>query len=414
MNLNRINPTILADTLNGHSGYVSTALIAEIESKPRHRELYWYLQSLPREELNAVASRCSYRNDNMHQMLDYLGGAGSWTKEGGIDAEQVAPIVFKHMENQSKALRATLADTKVSRTIFKEMDLALQHKVPIPIIGDSRFGKTKAVSVWSAMRPGLSRLITVPPSNREFDFFAAHADALGIEYNDRTPYPRLKRQVEYVIQQSRLFLIYDEAHFLVPINYLKDTPPKRINWVRCEVIDKGIGCAFFATPQSMSQTLERYAATTKYNFEQWLGRLAPPLVLADCCDRSELMAVAKVHFPDFDEDLLELICARAMQSEGYLKSVEFTARYATALAQDRHHKTPTDRDVDDAIGRMMPGKQQTPVAPATPLQKRCTKPSAPAAPDDGRRVEPENFPSRAIGQVADLGRAGTRLDLVPA
>jgi len=46
-----------------------------------------------------------------------------------------------------------------------------------------------------------------------------------------------------------------------------------------------------------------------------------------------------------------------MQSEGYLKSMEFTARYASALAQDRQHKTPTLQDVEESIKRMMPEKK---------------------------------------------------------
>ena len=77
-----------------------------------------------------------------------------------------------------------MADPKVSRVRPKELDLAIQHRVPVPIMGDARCGKTKVVSVWTAMRPSCARVVTVPPSNRDFDFYVAHADGFGNEYGD--------------------------------------------------------------------------------------------------------------------------------------------------------------------------------------------------------------------------------------
>lgn len=344
-----INPITLADVAAGLGGSPSDEIRAASENDSRIMELYWHVQAASRRPggLSAFLERIpgdSSRHydgecysltpkDRFVETLKYLADESANFGVAGKCPSVIATAIYKLMSQDATTARAALADTKVSRTIFKELDLALQHKVPVPIIGDSRFGKTKSLSVWCEMRPGRARLVTVPESNRDWDFFAAHADALGIEYNDRTPTPRLKRAVEWVIHQAGFFICYDEAHFLVPSNYCKDTPPKRINWVRCQVIDKGIGCAFFATPQSMNQTLERFAAKTKYNFEQWLGRLAPPVVLADYCDKDELMAVAGVHFPEFPSLLLEKICSRAMTSEGYLKSMEFTARHASALAR---------------------------------------------------------------------------------
>jgi len=433
MNFKRINPIILAEALAGLQGEPGENLRRELGAKPQLVEMYWWLQSLRTDELNALVDRVAPKrrgnylteDDQLAATLRFLAGEAFVLLESGKCSEAIAAAIQKEMELQAKAARVSLADTKVSRAILKELDLAIQHRVPVPIIGDSRFGKTKAVSVWKSMCPGRARMVTVPPSNRDFDFFAAHADAFGIEYGDRTPAPRLKRQVEYVMQRNGMFVIYDEAHFLVPIGYHKDTPPKRINWVRCEVIDKGIGCAFFATPQSMNQTLEKFAAKTKYNFEQWLGRLAPPLVLADYYDRDELMAVAKVHFPDFDEDLIALICARAMQSEGYLKSMEFTARYASALAQDRRHRTPTEKDVDEAIERMMPRKTlpaAPPLGSGSKARSRVLKPalttiSEPAEASLALPARNTRFAPAKAGKPLDreiMPAASPERDLAPA
>ena len=68
-------------------------------------------------------------------------------------------------------------------------------------------------------------------------------------------------KVEFIHRHSGLFLLYDEAHYLIPANYHKSTPPRRLNWVREQVIDREFGCAFFATPQSYRDTLATQDST---------------------------------------------------------------------------------------------------------------------------------------------------------
>jgi len=265
------------------------------------------------------------------------------------------PTLFDFMDRHAAEAARQLAETEVTKIVFRELEFARSQKVPVPIIGASRFGKTTAVSVWCEMRPGLARLVTVPDSNRERDFYAAHADPFGLQYNPSTSTAELKRTVEYVHRNSGLFLVYDEAHFLVPTSYHKATPPRRLNWIRCQVIDRGLGCAFFATPQSYRETLAAYVKKTGYCMEQWLGRLAPPVVLPESLPAVDVQAVARKHFPDVPDPYLKLISARALQSEGYLKNMELTVKRARFLASERRHKSPTLEDVKDAIADMMPG-----------------------------------------------------------
>lgn len=446
----KIDSLLLTDVLIGqanepdmvHGTGLGPVLYRETQADPGLRDILWFLEFISRTPGKLESLRVSVRendddddsycspSDDLFQTLRFL-QRDSYSVTSHCFSEQIKANIRKAMAAHAATVRATLADTKVSKLISKELDLALTHKVPLPIIGDSRFGKTKAGSVWCDAAPGRARLVTVPESNREWDFYAAHADALGVAYNDRTRIQTLKRSVQHVIKHNGLFLCYDEAHFLVPVNYQANTPPKRINFVRCHVIDQGIGCAFFATPQSLDQTLERYAAKTRYNLEQWLGRLAPPLLLANYYDRAELMAVARVHFPEFPEKPLALICARAMQAETYLKGMEFTARYASALAQDRARRKPTVQDVDEAIERMMPAKTATAAADGMALaserpasergQRRfkqpLTPPSRAVLDDAGGDGEAENFAGRRAGLSPDLGRPAPRRaarDLVAA
>src|ERR1035438_2913876 len=123
------------------------------------------------------------------------------------------------------------------------------------------------------MQPGRARLVIVPESNNMADFIRAHADAFGIDYTPGAPITAIKDKVEFVLENAGVMQVYDEAHGLIPISYHKATPPRRLTWVRMKVIDKGVPCAFFATPQSYDQTLDKYVKTTGYRVEQWLGRL---------------------------------------------------------------------------------------------------------------------------------------------
>jgi hypothetical protein len=248
-----------------------------------------------------------------------------------------------------------------------------------------------------AFRPGLARLVTVPDSNRERDFFAAHADAFGIEYGPGATTAELKRQVEFVHRHSGLFLIYDEAHYLVPVSYHKATPPRRLNWVRCQVIDRGLGCAFFATPQSYRETLDAYVKKTGYCMEQWLGRMAPPVVLPESLDSADVLAVARNHFPDVPEPYLKLISARAMQSEGYLKNVEICVKRARFLAGEHGRRAPALADVQDAIGYTMP-QAVPPVSTAASASRRgsarAMQPARSVSAKSPQTVPEAEFPRR--------------------
>jgi hypothetical protein len=218
----------------------------------------------------------------------------------------------------------------------------------------------------------------------------------------------LKRQVEFVHRHSGLFLVYDEAHFFVPASYHKATPPNRLNWVRSQVIDRDCGCAFFATPQSYRETMDAYVKKTGYCMEQWLGRLAPAVVLPDSLASADVLAVARNHFPEVPEPYLKLISARAMQKEGYLKDMEITVKRARFLAGERGRSEPELEDVKAAIDYGMPaGAPQI----ANPAPRRRT--SAPALQSVGRatartvRPVPEHeFPRREsllkVGEVAPV------------
>lgn len=326
-------------------------------------------------------------------------GSPGWFFCGLVEA------LFLMMDRHAEKVSKQIAHTSLSKTVFRELQFCLSQGVPVSIVGDPRFGKTTAIGIWCNMRPGRARLVTVPDTNREWDFYKAHAAALGYSFNDRTPTRELKQAVEYILDQSRLAPIYDEAHFLFPQNYSATTAPKRLNWIRCQVIDKGLPCAFFATPQTYKQSLSAFVKKTGYDMEQWIGRMPPTVVLEPELSKSDLLAVARIHFPEIDADYLELMAAKAMQAEGYLKNLELTARRARFLAQEKGRAQINLEDVQEAIAYMTPhpgmadpstARKAAQRKAARPLQTECSQPannrissSTPARPDaleEGNRI----------------------------
>lgn len=299
----------------------------------------------------------------------------------------------RHAENSKKAL----AMTAVARKVFYEIEFAASEKSVVQLFGDSRFGKTEAVEIWSKMYPGRARFVEAPAGNSDLEFFRALARALGINHEYSVSRNVLKDKVDYVAQHSGLLIIWDEAHRLIPFRFTENTPPMRMEWVRSHLIDNGNGCVFVMTPQAHRSSFNRFVRKTKYAIEQWTGRIGITVSLPNELEFEDLVEVARIHFPEFDGDYLGLIASKAMQSESYLKAVEDIAKRARYIARTEGHPEVTVECIEKAIRDVFPDKSGTvkALAPAhhrppprsrarpisTPIQTPCN-------PSAGRKKSP--------------------------
>lgn len=284
-------------------------------------------------------------------------------------------VLFDYMDRQAAERMKALGKNRVTEMVFRRLDYSQSAKYPVIILGDARIGKTKSVSTWCNMRPGLARLVTVPDANREWEFFAAHADALGIPYDAKTGARTLKRTVEFAMRESGLFFIYDEFHFAIPTRYSRNTAPPRLNWIRSQVIDRGLGCAFFATRQTYNTTMEKYVSATQFQMEQWIGRIAPPLILPAELDHCEMLEAAKALFPGMDADYLALIVERCVQKESGFRYLKPVASYAQWLARQAGREQPDLEDVDGALDEMLTHAPDASAVPASPARPQRVKPA---------------------------------------
>jgi hypothetical protein len=306
--------------------------------------------------------------------------------------------VFAFMERRAAQVKTRLAMTVVAEKVFDALDYASSEHVMVRIDGDPRFGKTDSVETYAAMWPGRARVVRTPSSNSERDLIRAVAEAFGIFQTFGSRGEALKDKVEFVIRYSGMMLIFDEGSFLVPSSFSANTPPARLNWVRCAIVDRKIPCVIVTTPQSYNSALNRFVKRTSYSIEQFLGREALRVSLPNELSHADLLAVARVHFPEADDDLLGLIAAKAMQSESYLKAVENIAKRARYNAKKRGAKRLTIRDVDTAILEVMP--TAAPVANAAPAaaprtpRKPATRSAAAKVLQTQFRDGAKDFPAR--------------------
>lgn len=213
-----------------------------------------------------------------------------------------------------------------------------------------------------------------------------------MDYSPATPTKQLKFDVEYVLAHGGLFITYDESHWLIPQNYSAKTPPARMNWVRSRIIDRGMGVAFFSTRQNYQSSLGRFAKKTQYQFQQWIGRIAPPLILPDALDAEELLAAALAKFPSVDPDMLAIVVERCFARKTGFQELPGVVEYALFLADRAGRQDISLDDVDGAFGEFL-GEPKATAAPSSPA------PRADAAQTPRTSRQPVASPPRFLAQT---------------
>jgi hypothetical protein len=289
------------------------------------------------------------------------------------------------MDRRVKEVSKRLAMTAVAKKVFDALDYALQERVMVRIEGDSRFGKSESVKAWVAMRPGLARLVTVPSSDSVAGLLRRVAEALGIPFSYGTQAQVLRERIEYVLRQSSMFLILDESAFLIPQSYTATTAPGRLNWVRTEIVDRGLPLALIHTQPTFLPAADKFVKKTGFAMQQFFGRIYRAVQLPAELDRPDLLAVARIHFPEMGDEYLEVIADLAEPSENYLQAVEAVAKLARFIARREGHRRVTISDIEAARDEVIPRLPDP--APDTSLS---------AGQQSGTRRAPERAAERVI------------------
>lgn len=263
----------------------------------------------------------------------------------------VIAMIGRHAEIASRKL----AMTEVSRKVFDCLDYALQERTMVRIVGNPRYGKSESIETYCEMHPGIARVVRVPSSNSLAGLHCAIAEALGIMDIGFASRPqRIKERIEFVLRHTGIFLIMDEAAYLIPQNYTKTTAPMRLNWVRAEIVDRGLPLALSVTPQTFLPAVERFVQKTQYTMEQFLGRTYRVVQLPITIGREDVMAVARIHFPGLADCFYSQFADLARVSKNYLQSVEAISKLARYISKKNGHKRIMVDDIKAAADELIP------------------------------------------------------------
>jgi hypothetical protein len=100
-------------------------------------------------------------------------------------------------------------------------------------------------------------------------------------------------------------------------------------------------------------------------------------------EQDDLLAVARIHFPELSDDFLQVIVGTSMRSESYLMAVEAIAKRVRFIARRDNHPSVTLKDLKLAISEIIPGQAAAPAATPAPPQR-----SAPIAVKRSRAATP--------------------------
>ena len=338
---------------------------------------------------------------------------------------EVVPAIIRFIDRREARLRGAIAETAVTKLVWKWLGKARNTGRAILISGNSRFGKTEALRTWCAGRAGVARLVNTPASNSESDLLREVAKALGLNLGPTTRASDLRERIDYVLSSTRLMLVFDEAHFIFPVNFSRNTAAGRLNWVRRSVMDAGLACAFVSTPQSYGSARKRFVRTTGYTIEQFEERLLKTIDLPEELSPEDLLAAAQIHFPRMDRDSLDYVVNIVAGAErNFMSDLEKIAALARDNAAEAGRTALRFDDIKAAIADVLPAAAKRPAmiaqGTAEPAAGASRKPALSRACAPAETPVHASFkrlargPSAAKSTAPEAQVSRINFDLVPA
>lgn len=329
----------------------------------------------------------------------------------------VADSLIRFIDHCRKQVRQQVAETTLSRAVWRECERARAMSSSIKLYGNPRRGKTVSAELLVKLFPSRFRIVTTPDSASLIDLLRAVAQAYGIILERHCTEQTLRDRIDYVRRFSRMTLILDESHYLAPSKFTRSTAPVRLNWLRSALIDRGTPVVLIATEQSYHSAMMRFTKVTNYAMEQFDGRV-PTVKLAPKLSREDMLAIGRKYFVGVPEPTWKGAILRTTAS-GLMRAsdIKDIATFAWQFAREGGRSLPTFADVQEAMVRVLPGAPGSTVSDvptaaistaaqpakrpkAASLQRRCTPTAAPAKPPCTTFETPARF---ARGNLAVAG-----------
>ena len=310
--------------------------------------------------------------------------------------------------------------TAVGRTIWKQLDFCLRMGEMVVIQGREGIGKSEAVKAWVAAHEGECRYLQLTSTTNQTEFFRELAGVCGVACSYIRKVQEMKPRAADVLRRSKLMVVIDEEHWLLPQTQRVETRPLLLDWLYSGLNNFGVPVAVIATPQ-FSQLAAHVEKRTGWNADQFLRRAKRFTDLPARLEADDLRLVAGALLPDGTETMVKIVAAFWGMKEHQLNAMKDLVREARFMAEGEGRTQIRIADLEramkeeieptllakvKAMGRLKTGKQgglgrgsarpmQAPCNVAElPLQRGTTK-----AP--GRGITPGTGSGDAEEEFAD-------------
>ncbi len=266
----------------------------------------------------------------------------------GLDREWRQVITSYREECRNQIVRG-LAPTSVAKRTAQALGFTRDTCKPSLSVGVSRLGKSAATKAFCAASAGLARYVLTPEDNDMVSLYRAVAKAIGVADSPSKKASDVRDLIERALFQSRLMLVFDEAHNLFSGAKRITKQPQRILWIR-RLIDGRVPIAFVALPE-FSTRIARHADEKQLGWDaaQIVELIAKVEVLPGELTPADFKVLVGRLAPELADSDKANIAAAANSQRGaqYVIDVLEVARQS---AKKAGREIPDSSDVSAAIG----------------------------------------------------------------
>ena len=291
-----------------------------------------------------------------------------------------------------------ITETEVTRSVFEELDFALEARGFVLLEGREGIGKSEAARAWCEQHPGRAVYVSLEAESGggEQTMYRSIARRIGTSCSYTRKANQMRVRIQDALQPGHVMLVLDEAHYLWPqSNRCERTAPMRLDWLRTALIDYGVPVALISTPQYFAGACDRFRRNG-WNANQIQRRLTRTTVLPETLSAEDTLAVVRRYFPGLPRREAKRVAGVALLSIGYLttishlrKRVDFLAGRRAGLGEAELVRIALD-EIKAPAGGPVPDAGLAP-APAVPRPRMSLADTLPAP---GNRLALSPPPSR--------------------
>ncbi|HEX3716582.1 MAG TPA: ATP-binding protein, partial [Verrucomicrobiae bacterium] len=343
--------------------------------------------------------------DNLPDLIrDLFCESNPWRNPSPWYCPDLLSVLIDAMELHARRVEQQWAHTEIFKIIFDRIDYSVTEKRLVKIVGQARTGKTEACEAFAKAYPGRVRLVSTPPGNSKRDLFMAIGEAFGIPLTAVNALARIGETVQYIVRHGRLGIIFDEAQFLLPSPGSHVHTPARLDWIRCNVIDRKLPCVLVCTPQTFNHFVRDLRDKRGYNFDQVLGRIDLNVNLPDTLEKDDLAEILRTHGAGIPQKLQPFLLSAVLingKKDSLVKAFEAVCCRARHLARRDGSRAISQADLETAVSEVIPAG----AAPAATVPTRSGRTRQTVSGRLTNSPAPEMRPEREITPVSGAAPA---------